>query len=135
MNNFMKIFSKIIAMVMSIFYMFGGGNPDKVTATILTQPTTETTVIEYEICNYSGVQVQVGKYFTIEKNVDGNWETMPFAANDSGVPDICILLSNCQSVTFQIDLMERYGHLLDAGEYRLVLPDTKDAVPFTVTQT
>lgn len=132
MNRILAMLSKIIAVLMSFFYMFSGGNPDKVTVSVVNQPTDETTVIEYEIENYSGVTVYADAYFTIEKNVDGNWVAVPFA-DDATVNDIAIEVRNCQTVTLKIDLNRQYGHTLDEGTYRLVLAYVNTPAEFIVT--
>ena len=131
MNGLSVLFSKIIAVIMSFFYMFIGGNPNSVDVSLVDQPTTESTCIEYKVTNYSGTTMFIDKYFSIEQKVDDEWTPLPFT-DDAATEDIAIRLLNCQSITLSIDLMRQYGHTLDEGEYKLILPYVTQPLEFTV---
>lgn len=131
MNSITAIFAKIIAVIMSFFYMFTGGNPEKIEVRIEKPVTTESTEIEYVITNYTGTAVGADKYFSVEKKVDGQWTAVPFV-DDAATEEISIVLYNCQSVTLTVDLISYFGKTLEKGEYRLILPCVSAASEFTV---
>ena len=131
MNSITAIFAKIIAVIMSFFYMFTGGNPEKIEVRIEKPVTTESTEIEYTITNYTGKEVFVDKFFTIEKNIDGQWTAVAFTEG-AATEEIAIRLLNCQSITLIADLLEYFGNPLEKGEYRLVLPGISASVTFNV---
>lgn len=131
MNSITSIFAKIIAVLMSFFYMFAGGNPEKIEVRIEDPVTTESTEIEYVITNYTGKTVYADKFFTVEKSVDGQWVAVPFA-EDTATEEIAIRLLNCQSVTLTVDLLGYFGKTLEKGEYRLILPGVSAETEFTV---
>ena len=131
MNSITSIFAKIIAVLMSFFYMFVGGNPEKIEVRIEDPVTTESTEIEYIITNYTGKTVYADKFFTVEKSVDGQWVAVPFA-EDTATEEIAIRLLNCQSVTLTVDLLGYFGKTLEKGEYRLILPGISAEAEFTV---
>lgn len=131
MNSITSIFAKIIAVLMSFFYMFVGGNPEKIEVSIKEPVTTESTEIEYVITNYTGKTVYADKFFTVEKSVDGQWVAVPFA-EDTATEEIAIRLLNCQSVTLTMDLLGYFGKTLEKGEYRLILPGISAETEFTV---
>lgn len=131
MNSITSIFAKIIAVLMSFFYMFVGGNPEKIEVRIEDPVTTESTEIGYIITNYTGRTVYADKFFTVEKSVDGQWVSVPFA-EDTATEEIAIRLLNCQSVTLTVDLLGYFGKTLEKGEYRLILPGISAEAEFTV---
>ncbi len=131
MNNIVALFAKIVAVIMSLFYMFTGGNPEKIEVCITEPVTTESTEIEYVITNYTGKTVHADKFFAVEKNTDGQWTAVPFVEG-TATEEIAIVLLNCQSVTLTVDLFEYFGKNLEKGEYRLVLSAVSASVEFTV---
>ncbi len=131
MNNIAVFFAKIIAVMMSFFYMFTGGNPEKIEVRIEEPVTTESTEIEYVITNYTGKTVYADKFFTVEKNTDGQWTAVPFIEG-AATEEIAIVLLNCQSVKLTVDLLEYFGKTLEKGEYRLVLSAVSAETEFTV---
>ena len=131
MNSITTIFAKIIAVIMSFFYLFVGGNPEKIDVCIKEPVTTESTEIEYVITNYTGKTVYADKFFAVEKNVDGRWTAVPFS-DDAATEEIAIMLLNCQSVTLTVDLLEYFGKTLEKGEYRLILSAVSAESEFTV---
>ncbi len=131
MNSITTIFAKIIAVIMSFFYMFVGGNPEKIEVRIEEPVTTESMEIEYVITNYTGKTVYADKFFTVEKNTDGQWTSVPFIEG-AATEEIAISLLNCQSVTLTVDLLEYFGKTLEKGEYRLILPGISASATFNV---
>lgn len=131
MNSITTIFAKIIAVIMSFFYMFTGGNPEKIEVRIEEPVTTESTEIEYVITNYTGRTVYADKFFSVEKYVDGQWVSVPFAEG-AATEEVAIRLLNCQSVTLTVDLLEYFGKTLEKGEFRLILPGVSASAEFTV---
>ncbi len=131
MNNILAVFTKVIAVIMSFFYMFTGGNPEKIEVRIEEPVITESTEIEYVITNYTGKTVYADKFFTVEKNTDGQWTAVPFI-EEAATEEIAIRLLNCQSVTLTVDLLEYFGKTLEKGEYRLVLSAVSAEAEFTV---
>ncbi len=131
MNNISTFITRIIAALMSFFYMLIGGNMNNIDVKLVNQPTSDSTFIEYEVTNYSGKTVYISKYFSIEEKVGNDWVTLPFS-EDASTEDIAVGLLNCQSVTLKIDLEQKYGRKLSKGEYRLVLPFTQAPLDFSV---
>lgn len=109
-------FTKIIAIIMSFFYMLIGGNPDKVMLEFVTQPTAESEYIEIEIQNYSGKTVTTDKSVKLEKEVDGTWVEVPAVC---GFEEIAVQIRNCKTFSLKINIVDMYGHKLESGKYRI----------------
>ena len=71
------------------------------------------------ITNNSGEEFSYGEYFSLQKQIDGQWYTMPVRADNIGFRDIAYILPNGKSAskTYNLDI---YG-TLEPGLYRLVV--------------
>ena len=71
------------------------------------------------ITNSSGEEFSYGEYFSLQKQIDGQWYTMPVRADNIGFRDIAYILPNGKSAskTYNLDI---YG-TLEPGLYRLVV--------------
>ena len=49
------------------------------------------------ITNNSGEEFSYGEYFSVQKQIDGQWYTMPFRADNIGFQDIAHILPNGKS--------------------------------------
>ena len=78
--------------------------------------TSEITIL---IANNSGEEFTYGEYFSLQKQIDGQWYTMPVRADNVGFQDIAHILPDGESVseTYNLDI---YG-TLEPGMYRLVV--------------
>ena len=78
--------------------------------------TSEITVL---IANNSGEEFTYGEYFSLQKQIDGQWYTMPVRADNVGFQDIAHILPDGESAseTYNLDI---YG-TLEPGMYRLVV--------------
>ena len=78
--------------------------------------TSEITVL---IANNSGEEFTYGEYFSLQKQIDGQWYTMPVRADNIGFQDIAHILPDGESAgeTYNLDI---YG-TLEPGIYRLVV--------------
>ena len=78
--------------------------------------TSEITIL---IANNSGEEFTYGEYFSLQKQIDGQWYTMPVRADNVGFQDIAHILPDGESVseTYNLDI---YG-TLELGMYRLVV--------------
>lgn len=90
--------------------------PEGLTLTVEDIGTSEITV---RITNNSGEEFSYGEYFSIQKQIDGQWYTVPVRADNVGFQDIAHILPDGESVseTYPLDL---YG-TLEPGIYRLVV--------------
>lgn len=114
-----SLFTRFISVILSIIAMFTGGNPEKITMKSTGDITTETTVIEYSIENYTGRRCSFGLDFSIEKYENGSWVELPF---DDGYAyiEIAVICKNTQTYTGTINLNTALGHPLEKGNYRLL---------------
>lgn len=115
----MTYITKLIAILMSFFYMFMGGNPDKVTLNLAEQPTADSEYLYIEIDNYSGKTVWIDESIVLEKEIDGEWIEVP-TAEGFGFSETAIQVKNCNSYTIKINLVNTYGHKLEKGSYRIL---------------
>jgi hypothetical protein len=78
--------------------------------------TSEITIL---IANNSGEEFTYGEYFSLQKQIDGQWYTMPVRADNVGFQDIAHILPDGESAseTYNLDI---YG-TLEPGMYRLVV--------------
>lgn len=113
-----KFFARILVIIIGIFSVFTGGNPENIKLELKNEVTTETEIIEVAALNYTGRQVSTGEGFTLEKNTDGEWVELKFA-EDFVVNEIATIIRNLQTVTFSINVVKAFGKTLDEGEYRL----------------
>ena len=90
--------------------------PEGLTLTVEDIGTSEITV---RITNNSEEEFSYGEYFSIQKQIDGQWYTVPVRADNVGFQDIAHILPNGESAseTYNLDL---YG-TLEPGIYRLVM--------------
>ena len=90
--------------------------PEGLTLTVEDIGTSEITV---RITNNSGEEFSYGEYFSIQKQIDGQWYTVPVRADNVGFQDIAHILPDGESTseTYNLDL---YG-TLEPGIYRLVV--------------
>ena len=67
----------------------------------------------------SGEEFTYGEYFSLQKQIDGQWYTMPVRADNVGFQDIAHILPDGESAseTYNLDI---YG-TLEPGMYRLVV--------------
>lgn len=133
MPNIVDFLKKIAAIFMSFIFMLTGGNAEKVDVQVVGNPTDQSTEITYQVTNYTGRTLVANKYFSIEKQTDDGWESIPFS-EDFATPDIAILLKNCQSTQLTIRLQDAYGGCLPAGKYRLVLDYSPVVCEFNIAQ-
>ena len=87
----------------------------------LTMPVEDigTSGITVRIANNSGEEFSYGEYFSLQKQIDGQWYTIPVRADNVGFQDIAHILPDGESAseTYNLDL---YG-TLEPGIYRLVV--------------
>lgn len=78
-----------------------------------------TSGITVRIANNSGEEFSYGEYFSLQKQIDGQWYTIPVRADNVGFQDIAHILPNGESAseTYNLDI---YG-TLEPGVYRLVV--------------
>ena len=90
--------------------------PEGLTLTVEDIGTSEITV---RITNNSGEEFSYGEYFSIQKQIDGQWYTVPVRADNVGFQDIAHILPNGESAseTYNLNI---YG-TLEPGTYRLVV--------------
>lgn len=90
--------------------------PEGLTLTVEDIGTSEITV---RITNNSGEEFSYGEYFSIQKQIDGQWYTVPVRADNVGFQDIAHILTNGESAseTYNLNI---YG-TLEPGTYRLVV--------------
>ena len=90
--------------------------PEGLTLTVEDIGTSEITV---RITNNSGEKFSYGEYFSIQKQIDGQWYTGPVRADNVGFQDIAHILPNGESAseTYNLNI---YG-TLEPGTYRLVV--------------
>ena len=90
--------------------------PEGLTLTVEDIGTSEITV---RITNNSGEEFSYGEYFSLQKQIDGQWYTVPVRADNVGFQDIAHILPNGESAseTYNLNI---YG-TLEPGTYRLVV--------------
>ena len=90
--------------------------PEGLTLTVEDIGTSEITV---RITNNSGEEFSYGEYFSIQKQIDGQWYTVPVRADNVGFQDIAHILPDGESAseTYNLNI---YG-TLEPGTYRLVV--------------
>ena len=90
--------------------------PEGLTLTVEDIGTSEITV---RITNNSGEKFSYGEYFSIQKQIDGQWYTVPVRADNVGFQDTAHILPNGESAseTYNLNI---YG-TLEPGTYRLVV--------------
>ena len=78
-----------------------------------------TSGITVRIANNSREEFSYGEYFSLQKQIDGQWYTIPVRADNVGFQDIAHILPDGESAseTYNLDL---YG-TLEPGIYRLVV--------------
>lgn len=126
-------FTRIIAILMGIIAMFTGGNMENVSMEVKNQVTTDSESIVFEMYNYTGKTLNIGKTFTLEENQEGEWEEV---TKISSVDAISATVYNLTTYTQTIDIKEMFGKNLEAGEYKLTkdIGENSYSVTFTVTE-
>ena len=78
-----------------------------------------TSGIMVRIANNSGEEFSYGEYFSLQKQIDGQWYTIPVREDNVGFQDIAHILPNGESAseTYNLNI---YG-TLEPGTYRLVV--------------
>ena len=78
-----------------------------------------TSGIMVRIANNSGEEFSYGEYFSLQKQIDGQWYTIPVREDNVGFQDIAHILPDGESTseTYNLDI---YG-TLEPGTYRLVV--------------
>ena len=78
-----------------------------------------TSEITVRIANNSGEEFSYGEYFSLQKQIDGQWYTIPVREDNVGFQDIAHILPNGESAseTYNLNI---YG-TLEPGTYRLVV--------------
>ena len=91
-------------------------SPEGLTMTVEDIGTSEITV---RIANNSGEEFSYGEYFSLQKQIDGQWYTIPVREDNVGFQDIAHILPDGESTseTYNLDI---YG-TLEPGTYRLVV--------------
>lgn len=80
--------------------------------------TTETAVLSISVQNNSRRVLSFGvESYNMERQTENGWT--PLEMREHWVIEIAVLLYPSQNTEISVDLMELYGHLLDAGTYRL----------------
>lgn len=71
------------------------------------------------ITNNSGEDFEYGEYFSLQKQIDGHWYTIPVKAENIGFHDICHILpaGEMAEETYDISIFDS----LEPGAYRLVV--------------
>lgn len=128
MNGFSAFIAKILAVLLSFFYMLAGGNADNTELRILFA---DESTVEYEIANYTGRTLNADKRFTVEKKNGDDWIVCTFA-DGFGIEEIISVVPNCRSVRYRIDLLSAFGQTLADGEYRLTIPCTGKSAVFRI---
>ncbi len=112
----MNLFSRIIAILLSIIAFFTGGNYNNIEFYVSSEAKTDSENIEIVINNYSGKKIVIDKYFTLEK-IDGDAvKEIPCVGE---VNDIAITINNTGTYTETIKIVEMFGSTLDSGKYKL----------------
>ena len=75
--------------------------------------------ITVSITNNSCEEFSYGRYFSLQKQIDGQWYTMPVQADNIGFEDLACVLPDGKSASETYDL-NIYG-TLEPGIYRLVV--------------
>ncbi len=91
-------------------------SPEGLTMTVEDIGTSEITV---RIANNSGEEFSYGEYFSLQKQIDGQWYTIPVREDNVGFQDIAHIFPDGESTseTYNLDI---YG-TLEQGTYRLVV--------------
>lgn len=78
-----------------------------------------TSGITVRIANNSGEEFSYGEYFSLQKQIDGQWYTIPVREDNVGFQDIAYILPDGESAseTYNLNI---YG-TLEPGTYRLVV--------------
>ncbi|MEQ2595606.1 immunoglobulin-like domain-containing protein [[Clostridium] symbiosum] len=103
------------------FFMLKAEDPDGEAAegVVISVEDIQPSRITVSIANNSGEEFSYGKYFTLQKQIDGQWYTMPTQADNIGFEDIACVLPDGKTASETYDL-NIYG-TLEPGIYRLVV--------------
>lgn len=103
------------------FFMLEAEEPDREAAEglVMSGEDIQSDKITVSITNNSGEEFSYGKYFSLQKQIDGQWYTMPVQADNIGFEDIAYVLLDGETVSETYDL-GIYG-TLEPGVYRLLV--------------
>lgn len=103
------------------FFMLEAEGPDGEAAEglVMSGEDIRSNKITVSITNNSGEEFSYGRYFSLQKQIDGQWYTMPVQADNMGFEDIACVLPDGETVSETYDL-GIYG-TLEPGVYRLVV--------------
>ncbi len=115
------LFTKITVLFAIILSLFISGEPYNVAATVNGEVTSESQVISVTVKNDTGktINLVAPVVKSVEKEVDGIWETVGFAWLMEDGSRVCY---PTQEVTTKISLSSYDISSLSAGEYRLSIP-------------
>ena len=104
-----------------LFFMMKAEEPDGdvVEGVVMSVEDIQPSRITVSIANNSGEEFSYGRYFSLQKQIDGQWYTMPVQADNIGFEDLACVLPDGKSASETYDL-NIYG-TLEPGIYRLVV--------------
>ena len=115
------VINRLIARVMFIILFFAPVHENNFYLSVKDEVTTESTVICFEYKNSTNRAVHVTELdYIIEKKEGSEWVKIN-RSPDYVALDSPSRIYPTQKETVEINLMNVFGHLLDEGEYRLVL--------------
>ena len=115
------------------FFMLEAVEPDQETVKgiVMSVEDIQSDGITVSITNNSGEEFSYGKYFSLQKQIDSKWYTMPVQAGNVGFEDIAYVLQDGKAANETYDL-SIYG-TLEPGIYRLIIENI--SAEFTVGYT
>lgn len=81
--------------------------------------TITTESLEFVLSNYSGTEVYSCDWFSVEKFVNGGWQTIPYIENVQFHNMSTTLLGDFENQTYECNWKDLYGQLQD-GSYRVI---------------
>ncbi len=116
MNDLLEKVKKVFAAFLSVFAMLFSFGSEKIVTDIQVETAPEQTIcVEWK--NMTGTVIYSSEYFTVEKQTDGEWETVAFA-DDFACKDIATVVYPLQGGTFKFKSEEAFGTKLSDGTYR-----------------
>ncbi len=110
------VLSRIIAIILGIIAMFNGAEMSNITFELKGAVTTQSESIVVEVFNYTGQDIEMDEYFTLEVKQNDEWVKV---AQSGSVNDITRVIKNIRSAEITINIVKAFGKTLDVGEYRL----------------
>ena len=114
-NSFMNVYYRLTAFFLTAVYLLLPARPAAVALTV-TQEDTQI-VVTYRNNTHRGIEVG-GEHFMLEKEVDGQWEALPFKEG-FGFREIGCTLVPSDGGTFVIRPERTFDEPLAPGRYRL----------------